>query len=122
MLWAEEGVARVNLSVSDLGVQGQRVAFVQLFEAPTLPHPPTGSTASPPLSLALGAPGANEPLVGSPRRLESDPRAPRVQRPDAAAPAPRRGGEAKGVVREPEKPEPQPVSPAQGWAARSKSS
>lgn len=57
-----------------------------------------------------------------PLRLQSDPREPRVQRPSAAVPAPRRGGEAKGVVREPEKPEPQPASPAQGWAARSESS
>lgn len=49
MLWVGEGVARVNLSVSDQGAQGQRVAFVQLFGGPH-PTPPTGSAASPPLA------------------------------------------------------------------------
>lgn len=74
------------------------------------PTPPTPST--PPthrergLSLALGVPGANVPLQDSLLRLESDHREPRVQRPSSTAPAPPRGGEPKGVVREPEKPEP----------------
>lgn len=64
MLWAGEGVARVNLSVSDQGAQGQRVAFVQLLGGGTLLHP--RGERRPRLSLALGAPGVNAPLVGSP--------------------------------------------------------
>lgn len=121
LLWAGQGVSRVRLSVSEQCALGQRVAFKQLFGPSPYPIHPRGARR-PRLSLTLGEPGANAPLVSSPLCLESDPREPRVQRPGAAVPAPPRGGEAKGVVREPEKPEPQPASPAQGWAARSESS
>lgn len=119
MLWVGEGVARVNLSVSDQGVQGQRVAFVQLFGGGPPPYSTHGERGVPASHWLWVRLGQMRLWSAPPLRLENDPRAPRVQRPDAAAPAPRRGGEAKGVVREPEKPEPQPASPAQGWAARS---
>lgn len=84
----------MNLSVSDLGVQGQTVAFVQLFEAPTLPHPPTRSTASPPHWPWVRL-GQMSLLVGSPRRSESDPRAPwgSKARRGSSSPSEGRGGE-----------------------------
>jgi hypothetical protein len=96
----------------------------QLSRPPPCRTPPTRLRAAPGPAV-LGAPGATALLTDPPYPTpawEATPCAPRVQRPRAAAPAPPGGGEAKGVVQEPEKPEPQSASPAQGWAARSESS
>lgn len=88
----------MNLSVSDQGVQGQRVAFVQLFGgAPTLLHP--RGARRPRLSLALGAPGANAPMVGSPAALgKRPPCTPGSKaRRGSSSPSEGRGGEGGGA-------------------------
>lgn len=72
LLWAGQGVSSVSLCVSEQCEHRQSVAFKQLFGPSPYPIHPRGARR-PRLSLPLGKPGANAPLVSSPPALAKRP-------------------------------------------------